>query len=171
MTLTDEPQPILVVPVVDLITNRTALISWEFPGGQVDEYLVQYKERLNDWTTPSDILVRSVAGNVTMVMLTDLIPSASYDVRVASVNEMGTSEFLFQGEFSTQGKCLYLAHTVYMNSGVQDMQLQSPLRTHIHIHTPHITHIHTQLPSPPTHPPTHSTLTAHCLRSQGSHCW
>ncbi|XP_064396706.1 hemicentin-1-like isoform X2 [Halichondria panicea] len=98
----NEPQPILVVPVVDLITNRTALISWEFPGGQVDEYLVQYKERLNDWTTPNDIFVRSVAGNVTMVMLTDLIPSASYDVRVASVNAMGTSQFFFQGEFSTQ---------------------------------------------------------------------
>ncbi len=111
MTLTDEPQPILVVPVVDLITNRTALISWEFPGGQVDEYLVQYKERLNDWTTPSDIFVRSVAGNVTMVMLTDLIPSASYDVRVASVNEMGTSQFFFQGEFSTQGKLVFVSCT------------------------------------------------------------
>ena len=70
----------------------------------MDEYLVQYKEHVNDWTTPSDVLVRSVAGNVTMVILTDLIPSALYDVRVASVNAMGTSQFFFQGEFSTQGK-------------------------------------------------------------------
>ncbi len=56
--------------------------------------------------------MRSVTGSITMVMLTDLIPSALYDVRVASVNEMGTSQFFFQGEFITQRKCLYLAHTV-----------------------------------------------------------
>ncbi|XP_064396322.1 protein sidekick-2-like isoform X2 [Halichondria panicea] len=98
----DVPQPILFAPTVDQISNQTALISWMFPGGQVDEYLIQYKERLNDWTTPSDILTRTVNGNITMVMLMDLIPSASYDVRVASVNAMGTSPFFFQGEFSTQ---------------------------------------------------------------------
>ncbi len=78
----------------------------------MDEYLVQYKEHFNDWSAPSNVLMRSVTGSITMVMLTDLIPSALYDVRVASVNEMGTSQFFFQGEFTTQRKCLYLAHTV-----------------------------------------------------------
>ncbi len=113
MTLTDEPQPILVTPTVDQVTNRTALISWAFPGGQVDEYLVQYKERLNDWTSDNNVMERRIPGNVTIVILTDLISSALYDVRVASVNAMGTSEFLFHGEFSTQRKfCIILCTIV-----------------------------------------------------------
>ena len=118
MTLTDEPQPILLEPISHQVTNRTALISWVFPGGQVDEYLIQYKERLNDWTSDNDVIERRIPSHVTMVILTDLIPSALYDVRVASVNAMGTSQFLFQVEFSTQRKFCNLVHC----SVVQDNQ-------------------------------------------------
>ncbi len=105
MTFTDKPQPIFFESVSDQVTDRTALISWEFPGGQVAEFLVQYKEAISDWTTNADVMERRVPGDVTMVMLTDLVPSATYDVRVASVNTMGTSTFRNQGAFSTQRKC------------------------------------------------------------------
>ncbi len=71
----------------------------------MDEFLVQYKETISDWRTNADVMERRVPGDVTMVMLTDLIPSATYDVRVASVNSMGTSTFRNQGDFSTQRKC------------------------------------------------------------------
>ena len=102
--LIDEPQPIFIEPVSEQVTNRTAVVSWVFPGGQVNEFIVQYKVAVNDWTTDADVMERRVLGNVTMVMLTDLIPSATYDVRIASVNTMGTSEFRNQGAFSTQRK-------------------------------------------------------------------
>ena len=105
MTFTDKPQPIFFESVSDQVTDRTALISWVFPGGQVDEFLVQYKETISDWRTNADVMERRVPGDVTMVMLTDLVPSATYDVRVASVNTMGTSTFRNQGAFSTQRKC------------------------------------------------------------------
>ena len=72
------------------------------------KFFVQYKERLNNWTSDNNVMERRVPGYVTMVMLTDLIPSASYDVRVASVNAMGTSQFFFQGEFSHM--CLACTH-------------------------------------------------------------
>ena len=78
----------------------------------MDEYLIQYKERLNDWTSDNDVIERRIPSHVTMVILTDLIPSALYDVRVASVNAMGTSQFLFQVEFSTQRKFCIILYTV-----------------------------------------------------------
>ncbi len=70
----------------------------------MDEFLVQYKAAVNDWTTNADVMEKRVPGNVTMVMLTDLTPNATYDVRVASVS---TSEFRNQGAFSTQRKCMF----------------------------------------------------------------
>ena len=100
------------------------------------KFLVQYKERFNNWTSDNNVMERRVPGNVTMVMLTDLIPSALYDIRVASVNAMGTSQFFFQGEFFTQHvSCM---HTLFsMNSGVQDNYCTSLIFPSTHTHTSH----------------------------------
>ncbi len=74
----------------------------------MDVFIVQFKERLDDWNNVADVTNITVPGNITTIMLTDLIPSTSYDVRVATSNARGESAFSFETNFVTSRKSVSL---------------------------------------------------------------
>ena len=78
----------------------------------MDMYIVQFKERLDDWNTVAEVTTITVPGNITTLMLTGLIPSTSYDVRVATSNSLGESAFSFEINFITARKSTCVARFV-----------------------------------------------------------
>ena len=86
------------------ITNHTAVVMWEFPGGTVDTYLIQYVlSRIGFLVgvTSGSVRNATVNGNETSAVIGDLLPGSTYVFRVASINGLGMSGFSPQGSFQT----------------------------------------------------------------------
>lgn len=68
------------------VTSTTATVHWEYPGGNVDAYLVQYIQSLL-----SQALNVTVDSNFTSFTLTRLEPLIMYSVVVLTINSNGFS--------------------------------------------------------------------------------
>ena len=94
------PRMITSAPDVS-ISGTTATVSWEFPGGSVSDYIVQYAKEGS--TSPS---VANTDGTQTSVRIDGLQPHSSYLFKVAVRNNSGTSGFSTEAHFSTlEGEC------------------------------------------------------------------
>ena len=105
----DEPQTIFdpVQSDMDMSTNSSAILRWQFPGGTVDVYLVQYILARDSRRFDSpDVINITVNGSETSVQVDDLLPGANYDFRVAVMNNRGTSSFSQVGTFATLRKLM-----------------------------------------------------------------
>ena len=71
------------------------------PGGTVITFLVQHKLMVDEWTDSAKVINVTVPGNMTSVTLQDLNPESSYNVRVRTVNAMGSSVFSLVASFDT----------------------------------------------------------------------
>ena len=81
------------------ISGTTATVSWEFPGGNVSDYVVEYAR---EESTPPNV----VNTDKTSVDIGNLQPLSSYSFKVAVRNSSGTSEFSPKAQFPTQeGEC------------------------------------------------------------------
>ena len=82
------------------ISGTTATVSWEFPGGSVSDYIVEYAR---EGSTPPSV----VNTDKTSVDIPNLQPLSSYSFKVAVRNSSGTSGFSPVAQlFSTQeGEC------------------------------------------------------------------
>ena len=87
------------------ISGTTATVSWEFPGGSVSDYIVEYVLSSEGFTSPS-VINTSTDGTQPSVCIDNLQPHSSYLLRVAVQNSSGRSEFSPEAQFSTQeGEC------------------------------------------------------------------
>ena len=92
---------------MDMSTNSSAILRWQFPGGTVDVYLVQYILARDSRRFDSpDVINITVNGSETSVQVDDLLPGANYDFRVAVMNNRGTSSFSQVGTFATLRKLM-----------------------------------------------------------------
>ena len=82
----EQPQAILSGPAVANISNSTALLRWEDPGGNVDRYLIQYTN-----TNLNLVFTVTVSSSITSHLLTGLDVATSYSVVVFSMNSNGFS--------------------------------------------------------------------------------
>ena len=73
---------------------------WEFPGGIVDNYIVQYVLALDGFASDN---VRSifVVGTEMSVVIDNLLPGSIYEFRVATANDRGISAFSQLSTFTT----------------------------------------------------------------------
>ena len=96
----DEPQRILEQPTFDNVNIDSVELMWEFPGGTVDNYIVQYVLALDGFASDN---VRSifVIGSETSVVIGNLLPGSSYKFRVAVMNNHGISAFSQPNTFTT----------------------------------------------------------------------
>ena len=83
-------------------TNKSAVLNWVNPGGTVDLYTVEYVlARDSDGFDSANVLSVIVNGSETSVVVSDLLPGASYEFRVAVNNSRGMSAFSLLGSFQT----------------------------------------------------------------------
>ena len=92
------PQMITSAPNVN-ISGTTATVSWEFPGGSVSDYIVEYvlSSEYLGFTSPSVINTPQPS-----VCIDNLQPHSSYLLRVAVQNSEGRSRFSPVASFLTQ---------------------------------------------------------------------
>ena len=83
------------------ISGTTATVSWEFPGGSVSDYIVEYTM---EGSTSTSVL--NTDETQTSVRVDKLQPLTKYSLRIAVRNSSGRSEFSPEAQFSTQeGEC------------------------------------------------------------------
>ncbi len=96
--------PLLEEPVVaENVTSSSVFISWEFPGGTVDYYRIQYALERLGFDSPNVSEFR-VKGNKQSVHINNLMPQTNYVIRVRTENENGESEWSPEAHFKTPGK-------------------------------------------------------------------
>ena len=103
-TRTGPPWPLLTAPTTSNITNISVDVSWQFPGGYVDFYNIQYKLSNVEWTSPDDVRDISVMGFRTSVSINGLLPNTTYDLRIRTRNANGPSEWSPEATFMTRRK-------------------------------------------------------------------
>ena len=105
-----EPQRIFEQPIFDDVNIDSVVLMWEFPGGTVDNYIVQYVLALDGFGSDS---IRSifVVGAETSVVIGNLLPGSNYEFRVATVNDRGISAFSQLNTFTTL--CESYTYSVY----------------------------------------------------------
>ena len=103
-----EPQRILEQPIFNNVNIDSVVLMWEFPGGTVDNYIVQYVLALDGFASDS---IRSilVIGTETSVVIGNLLPRSIYEFRVAAVNNRGISAFSRLTTFTTLRKSYTLS--------------------------------------------------------------
>lgn len=78
-------------------------MSWVFPGGTVDTYLVQYVPLGGSSSFDSpNVMSKTVPGTQTSVTIDGLQPSTWYTLRVAVQNGNGLSDFSPETRFITR---------------------------------------------------------------------
>ena len=86
-------------------TNSSALLIWQYPGGTVDYYIIQY---VLAWDSAgfnsSNATKQTVNGSQTSTVIDSLLPEATYKFRVAVMNNHGMSPFSECGIFQTLGE-------------------------------------------------------------------
>ena len=103
----DEPQKIFNPPMSDstLSTESSAMLTWQFPGGVVDYYVIGYVlAQDSEGFASSNATIMTVNGTQTSAIVGNLSPGATYKFRMAVVNSHGTSPFSECGIFQTLGK-------------------------------------------------------------------
>ena len=85
------------------ITNTSINVSWEFPGGDVTAYYMQYKPSSVEWTS-NDRRGIVVEGERTSVLIIDLLPNTMYNLRILTNNVNGDSRWSPEANFTTQRK-------------------------------------------------------------------
>ena len=81
------------------------MLTWQFPGGTVNSYIVQYVMAQDSvGFGSSDAMKKSVNGSMTSIVIDRLLPGATYKFRVAVVNNRGMSLFSECGIFLTLGE-------------------------------------------------------------------
>lgn len=73
------------IPVASVVVTNVTL-RWEYPGGDVDRYLIQYTQ-----SGPNLVFNVTVDGDIMFIMLTGLEADATYSAVVFSVNSKGSS--------------------------------------------------------------------------------
>ena len=90
--------------MISNITNTSINVSWEFPGGDVDAYLIEYKPSSVEWTS-NDWRYTIVLGEQTSVLINDLLPNTMYNLRILTNNANGDSLWSPEANFTTRRKC------------------------------------------------------------------
>ena len=116
------PQPLLDAPNVTNVTSSSVTITWDFPGGVVDFFVIQYKLRLIVWSD-SGVENITISGTRDIVTINGLAADSSYDIRISTKNDLGVSEWSPAASFITLGKGSLIA-TVTLGEG--------PLYSHHH---------------------------------------
>lgn len=101
ISFTVEPQRIFDQPTFDNITSNSVLVMWKFPGGTVEAYVVQFVLAVYHFDNNNAKNV-TVGGSKTSVVIGNLLPVATYKVRIAVMNSHGTSMFSPSESFITQ---------------------------------------------------------------------
>ena len=97
------PRPLSTAPTTTNITSTSIDVSWQFPGGYVDFYTIQYKLSSIEWDTP-DVNEISVMGFWTSVSINGLLPNTMYDLRIKTRNANRPSEWSPEATFTTLRK-------------------------------------------------------------------
>ena len=111
MLFTAQPQKIFDPPMSDNIfsTNSSAVLSWEFPGGSVDYYVIEYVLAQNsEGFASSNATRKTVNESQTSAVIRNLLPGATYKFRVAVMNNHGASQFSECGVFQTLGESIQI---------------------------------------------------------------
>ena len=103
-THTGSPRCLSTAPTTTNITNTSVVVSWQFPGGYVDFYDIQYKLSSVEWTSPDGVRDINVMGVRTSVPINGLLPNTVYDLRIRTRNASGQSEWSPEATFMTQCK-------------------------------------------------------------------
>lgn len=90
--------------MISNITSTSVNVSWEFPGGDVNAYLIQYKPSSVEWTS-NDRRSSVVVGELpTSALINDLLPNTMYNLRILTNNANGDSRWSLEANFTTQRK-------------------------------------------------------------------
>ena len=93
-------------PTVSNVTAFTAMVAWEAPSDDVNDFFVQYVPANLGWDAP-DAIFENVSG--TSLQLTDLEPSTTYQLRVAT-NCFGDTSLWRTVSFTTPATCYPPTH-------------------------------------------------------------
>ena len=74
---------------------------WKFPGGTVEAYVMQFVLAVYGFDS-NNVKNVTVGGSETSVVISNLLPVATYKVRVAVINSRGISIFSPSESFTTQ---------------------------------------------------------------------
>jgi hypothetical protein len=100
-TLPVGPPQTPATPSASDITNTSVTVSWTDPGGYPDNYTLEIKRSIEDWTDDGVFRVPEIEG---LSHFQDgLLPLTTYEARVLSFNLNGQSSFSALGEFVTVG--------------------------------------------------------------------
>ena len=104
-----EPQKIFDPPMSDstFSTKFSAMLTWQYPGGNVDYYVIEYVlAQDSEGFASRYATINTVNGSQLSVAVGNLVSGAIYKFRVAVVNSRGTSPFSECGVFQTLGKSM-----------------------------------------------------------------
>ena len=90
--------------MISNIINTSVNVSWEFPGGDVNAYLIQYKPSSVEWTSNDRRSIVVVGERPTSVLINDLLPNAMYNLRILTNNANGGSLWSPEANFTTRRK-------------------------------------------------------------------
>lgn len=99
-----EPQKIFDPPISDstFSTESSAILTWQFPGGTVDYFMIKYVlTQDSEGFASSNAIIRNVNGSQTSAIIGNLSSGAIYKFHIAVVNSHGTSKFSECGVFQT----------------------------------------------------------------------
>ncbi|CAI8018598.1 Pikachurin [Geodia barretti] len=98
-TLPVGPPQVPAKPTVTLFNNTSARISWMDPGGYPDNYTLQIRSGMQNWTDDG----RTSGIEMLFYDLNELTPLTIYDARVWSINFNGPSGLSLPTRFRTVG--------------------------------------------------------------------
>ena len=92
-THTVQPQRIFDTPAAPDVSNITSFVTWPHPGGDVSNFIIEYKLRRETWTNRANVFTVSVTGDRLNTPIEDLEPAFTYDLRILINNSLGMSVF------------------------------------------------------------------------------
>ena len=90
---TVKPQRIFDTPVAPYVSSTTSFVTWPHPGGDVSNFIIEYKLRQETWTNHANVFTVSVPGNRLNTTIEDLEPAFTYDLRILVNTSLGMSVF------------------------------------------------------------------------------
>jgi len=79
-------------------------VTWEFPGGYVDFYNIQYRLSNVEWSSSTDVFNITVMGFRNQTPIFGLMPATMYNIRIRTLNVNGESEWSPETNFTTLRK-------------------------------------------------------------------
>ena len=108
---TVQPQRIFDIPAAPDVSNITSFVSWLHPGGDVSNFIIEYKLRRETWTNRANVFTVSVTGDRLNTTIEGLEPAFTYDLRILVNNSLGMSVFSPVLSFTTARESLANLHT------------------------------------------------------------